>query len=176
MSPKTIKMTILVVLCLVQIQIVSAYVTGLIPWHIFFSLLLCLIALITLAVSKIFDSKRKTRWTKKWTIPIFATLTLGLILGWSLSAYQDNERRQNAEELISALENYKYENGEYPLKEGDLKPNYLTSIPTSNWGLYAVEFDYQVDSTKQDFGLEYKIAMGCGYYYHSSMKEWQFWD
>ena len=176
MKPRTIKITILIILCLGQTQLVSAYVTGLIPWHIFISFLLCLLALIIVFITGILDSIRKTRLTKKWTVPIFASLTLGFTLGWFLSTYQDSERRENAEELISALANYKNDNGEYPLTERELKPDYLNSIPTSNWGLYSVQFDYLLDSTKKEFGLEYKIATGCGYYYHSSMKEWQFWD
>jgi hypothetical protein len=176
MNPRTIKIAILTLACLGQIQLVSAYVTGLIPWHIFFSLLLCLTALIIVIITSIFDSFRRTRLTKTWTFPIFASLTLGFILGWVLSAYQGNQRRENAERIISALNNYKNENGEYPLTQGDLKPDYLNSIPTSNWGLFSVSFDYQPDSTKKEFRLEYRIETGCGYYYHSSMAEWQFWD
>jgi len=176
MNARTIKIAILTLTCLGQIQLVSAYVTDLIPWHIFYSFLFCLTSLILVIITGVFDSIRKTQLTKKWTLPFFVSLTLGFILGWTLSVYQDNERRQNAEEIISALGNYKTENGEYPLTQGDLKPDFLNSIPKSNWGLFSVEFDYQPDSTRKEFGLEYKVATGCGYYYHSSMKEWQFWD
>lgn len=176
MKQKIIKIAILIILCLGQIQLVSSYIIDLIPWHIFFSFILCLTALIIVIFTGTFDSIRKTNRSKKWTKPIFTTLTFGFILGWLLSAYQDNERRENAEELIGALSNYKNENGDYPLLIRDLKPKYLNSIPTSNWGLYSVPFDYQSNSTRKEFELEYKVTTGCGYYYQSSMKEWQFWD
>lgn len=176
MKSRTIKIAILTLFCLGQIQLVSAYVTGLIPWHIFFAFLLCGFGLLTVIVTAIIDSIKKYRWTAKWTLPIFASLTLGFILGWILSDYQDKQRRENAEEIISALNEYKADKGKYPESQMELKPDYLSDIPTSNWGLLPVMFSYEADSTKNEFALEYKVATGCGYYYHSSMKEWQFWD
>lgn len=132
MKPFNFKIAILALVCLGQVQLVAAYVTGFFPWHIFAAFLLWGFGLLTVIVTAIIDSIRKCGLTRKWTLPIFTSLTLGIILGWVLSDYQNKQRRENAEELISALKEYKADKGKYPESHMDLKPDYLSDIPTSN--------------------------------------------
>lgn len=173
MKNKLLNSFLLVIILIGQIHLICNLTAFIIPWFLVFIILtVTTLTLILSLIISVLVSKQKRVWKTSLSI----TLAIGLTLGYSLSNYQGNQRKTNATLLIKALNQYKTDNGIYPISEKKLIPEYLSKIPTNRWGLQNIGFQYTINKNQSVFSIQYRTKESYNYYYTSSIKEWQFGD
>jgi glucan phosphoethanolaminetransferase (alkaline phosphatase superfamily) len=174
MKNKAVEIAILILVLIGQVHLICNYMAGFIPWLLVFIVISLGTAFLIflIIITTILTSRQK----KVWNAPISITLIIGLAFGFLLSNYQDSQREINAEILIEALDQYKFDKGEYPISDKYLIPKYLSKIPTNSWGLQNIGFCYTTAQNRAVFSIEYNCREGYEYYYSSSMEVWQFGD
>lgn len=161
---------LLLILALIgQVHLICNSTAFFIPWFLVFIIIAVSTALLIIII---LISKQK----RERNIILSITLIIGLTLGFFLSNYQDKQRTVSAENLIKALDQYKFNTGAYPTSDKKLIPKYLLKIPTNNWGFLNVGFQYATSQNKTTFSIQYHTREADEYYYTSSIEEWQFAD
>ena len=147
---------------------------GLIPMGLVAALLIIISAAGLGIVLNVIEKRTKTkisRWfffTGTLTfISVVAFLVIGNIQG-ILTDYR-------AEKIIQGLEQYHAGNGKYPDSLEMLTTEYLSSVPSTAYGVISREFDYIYYSPNK-YGLLYYSYIGVEHKYNSEVKEWQVED
>ena len=106
----------------------------------------------------------------RWVAPLLLVVLVPALGGCDSSAPDALNVAGN--QIVSALEAYRADHGNYPLKLEELQPDYLADVPEANWGNR--EWHYTPSETQ--YGLH--VCRGqdhypC-YYYSSKSKQWVF--
>ncbi|BDD05267.1 hypothetical protein [Aureibacter tunicatorum] len=168
------KILLVVIIGLIQTFLMTRYNPNLIPIELFMAFGLSAFGLLFGSIVLLTDLKNNQGKRNSGLLIMFAFL-IGSGIGFSAMKYQDSERRENANFIIYELNLFYEQNGYYPEKLGDLIPEYLEELPTSNWGLKRIDYKYELDKSNQFYSIDYKTGTGCGWTYFSS-DGWQFYD
>jgi hypothetical protein len=125
------------------------------------------VILLALALWKIIPQLKKLRQepeTKFNAIPFYllSVPLVGFLVHMCLvvpvSQYSRNYVIKKTESLISAIENYKTQKGQYPESISALQPNYLREIPRPTiMGI----MDYQYEKTEEAYNLSFQQQLGA---------------
>ena len=174
MNKILLKILLVIIIGLIQAFLMTRYNPDLIPFEIFIAFGLTAFGLLIGFIVLLTDFKNK-QGKRNSGLLIMLSFIAGHGIGFFAMRYQDSERRENATLIIEKMDLYFQEKGYYPENLIDLKPDYFENIPTSNWGLERIDFEYQLDSLNRFYSIDYKIGTGCGWTYFSG-DGWQFYD
>ncbi|MCT4614226.1 MAG: hypothetical protein N4A49_05040 [Marinifilaceae bacterium] len=174
MNKFLLKILLIIIIGLIQTFLMTRFNPDLIPFEIFIAFGITALGLLIGFITLLTDFKNKQGKINSGLLIMFAFLA-GHGIGFLVMRYQNSERRENANLIIEKLDLYFQQKGHYPEKLKDLKPEYLEKIPTSNWGLESVDFEYQLDTLNRCYSIDYKIGTGCGWTYYNG-DGWQFYD
>ena len=147
---------------------------GLIPMGLIAAILLMFSAGGLGIVLRIIEMRTKTK-VSRWFfftgtltfISVVAFLIIGNIQGM-LTDYR-------AGKIIQELEQYHTDNGKYPESLEMLTTEYLSSVPSTAYGVISRDFEYTYYSPNK-YGLLYYSYIGAEHRYNSEVKEWQVED
>lgn len=81
------------------------------------------------------------------------------------------------DQIVTALEKYKAEQGHYPNQLSELMPSYISQIKSPQYGEKRWDYNHQTDQTsgKDSFGLYMwgQKAYQDGYLYSSDRRQWE---
>nr|WP_320119500.1 hypothetical protein [uncultured Marinifilum sp.] len=174
MNKIILKILLIIFIGLIQAFLMTRYNPDLIPFEIFIAIGLTVFGVLIGFIAMLIDYNNK-KGKRNIGLFVMVAFLAGFGVGILTMRYQNNERRENANLIIGKLDLYFQQKGSYPENLIELKPGYLKNIPTSNWGLEKVDFDYKVDSLERYYLIDYKVGTGCGWTYASG-DGWQFYD
>jgi len=185
MNKRLLKILFIMVVVVIQLFLITRYNPDLFSMELMASIGITVIGFLFGFIVMLFSfgSRKRSRniyrsrkQNRKGSLGLFlmAVFLFGFIPGLFVNGYQNYQRRESAELIIEKLEQYFEEHGQYPIKLSELEPKYLSSVPTSNWGLSKIEFEYHTNIEKS-YSINYKIGLGCGWSY-SNGGGWQFYD
>lgn len=106
---------------------------------------------------------------------------VGGLTGYMFSRRQEGFRRSrvvnpgepfdSGAKVIATLEAYHKKYGNYPRELSRLQPEFLSSIPSANWG--EGTWEYTSDSLEYSICVHHKSAP-YGWHYYSSAARWEF--
>lgn len=118
--------------------------------------------------------EQNSRFIRKNTLIIFLLIsgTLFIISGvYQLEIYLGKE---NAMQIVRAVDKYKIEKGSYPAKIKDLVPDYMNEIPETGGFLFILSFfDYDKDCKEQWYCISFFTLTGKIPKYCSNNRVWK---
>ena len=144
---------------------------GLVPMGLFAAILVIFSAAGLGIFLNLIERRTKTK-ISRW---FFLTGTLNLIsvvAFFIIGNIQGMITNYRAEQIIQGLEKYHEDNGKYPDSLEVLTSEYLSSVPSTAYGVISRDFEY-IYYSPDKYGLLYFSYIGVEHRYNSEVKEWQ---
>ncbi|WP_181308994.1 hypothetical protein [Rufibacter sp. XAAS-G3-1] len=142
---------------------------GLLPIGVFGAFLLVFAAIISGIVSGAIGEKTKT---SKWFYFISFLTFVSIVCFFIIANFQNIITDNRANKIITALEQYREDKGQYPQNLETLTNEQIKSIPPTAYGVLRQNSHYNFISSDK-FKLYFYSYIGVEHTYDSTTKEWR---
>lgn len=149
-----------------------------IPLGLIMSFLILIAALIFWIILKLKSNRHAKKLFWIMIITFFSLVTI-----YPISHYCNTKTKEYADLIVVKINNYYFENGDYPRKLSDLIPKYIDKIPQTfylrkgNFQYKLIIKDNNINRNSSDyFILKYEAPLDVTATYSSKSKSWKFDD